>query len=964
MRIKILGPLELTDDGGTLTIGGPRQQRVLACLLAAAPDFLTVDRLIDEVWGEDAPATAAHVISTYISNLRKALGSRIRSDGRRHRIDNSTDEVDAAQFAELLELGRSLLGTDPSRALTVLEEALSLWSGRPFAELADDSPLLQRRADQLAEMRLVAIECRQSVQLELGLHEQVIPELQTLTQEHPWREQLWQHYMLALYRSGRQAEALRVGIDLRDILVEELGIEPSPTTRNLEDRILLQDPTLELLPPTNLPAFASSFLGRAREVGEISKSVDTDRLVTLVGVGGVGKTRLAAEAGRVLIERFAHGVWWVDLASVAIEASVAMKVAEALDLTDQPVADPATLLARYLAKRQTLLILDNCEHVAESVAGLATTLLEAAPGLKILATSRRPLMAPGETRYQVPAMAVPLTDYGASDAERLFCERAARVDSGFTPTPDNAADIARICRDLDGLPLAIEMAAARANLLTPAQIAAHLDDRFRLLSTDGGAVHGRHTSLAAALDWSYDLLPPEHRWLFDRLSIFRDPFDLAACHSVAASEEKADGSTASALGALVNASMVTATRADGSMRYRLLDTLRIYGNDHLAAGGTGDVVAARHSRYFLSMAEDSGRARMTPGHAATVMALGRSDDDLLAALDWSLANDERPVTLAAAPGLAQYWFRRGDPAAALQYGRRMLEGAEHAAPHLQAAARACVGFGAQLSGDFELAMSAMGDTMRLLHQSDDWKTMVWALQAQGTSAMFADDPAGAARAGAAILDICSDNNVTLPRAYGLGLLGQAEFFGGGDLEGARKYLEEAVTLFRAMGDESALCISGLVLQAGVAGMQGDFAAAERHAVEATTLGGPGWEAAALIVLAIHALHPMGQLDRAERALLEGLTRTHERSIEFWTRTGLLMLGRISAERGQWKRAARLHGAARGRLPAWSRTLGFWDSEPGIRAALDDTEYEAIAASGEAADLDELVRWATEPADES
>ena len=244
MWIGFLGPLEIVDGGICADIGGPRQQRVLACLLVSTPDFVTVDRLIDEVWGERAPATAAHVISTYVSSLRKTLGSRIVSERTRHRIDVSADEVDAVMFAERLEMGRSLVDSDPTRALLVLDGAIGLWKGRPFGELADESALLCLHAESLIELQVQAVEARVRAALDLGHHERVVPVLRTLTQEHPYRERLWQQLMLALYRGDRQGEALRAGHELRTLLRDELGIEPSQTTQDLEQRILVQDPEL------------------------------------------------------------------------------------------------------------------------------------------------------------------------------------------------------------------------------------------------------------------------------------------------------------------------------------------------------------------------------------------------------------------------------------------------------------------------------------------------------------------------------------------------------------------------------------------------------------------------------------------------------------------------------------------------------------------------------------------------
>ena len=955
MRIRILGPLEVAEDDSRVDIGGPRQQCVLACLLAVEPDYITVDGLIDEVWGDRAPTTATHIISTYVSSLRKVLGSRIISDGKHHRIDTTPDDVDAAMFSKFLDSGRSLLDSDPEAALSHLDAAIEMWHGGPFGNLPDDSHLLQRSADRLTEIHLQAIEARFDARLDLGEHAQMIPDVSVLTREHPLREGLWRQLMLALYRSGRQAEALRAGNDLHNILCDELGIDPSPAIRDLEERILLQDPGLDRLPPTNLPTFVSSFIGRSQELDEVVKLLQTDRLVTLVGVGGVGKTRMAARVGRMLLDRFSDGVWWVDFASIVPGTALVGKVADVLGLADQPGTDPIALLSRYLVRRQALLIFDNCEHVADRTALLSTALLEAAPSLTILVTSRRPLLASGETRFEVPPLSVPGEELGLSDAERLFYERATQVERSFIATPSNATDVARVCSDLEGLPLAIEMAAARVNLLTPVQIADRLDDRFRLLGSSAGEASWRHASLAATFDWSYDLLTANQQALFDRLSVFAGTFDVRDCEAVATGSDTSW--IVSDLGALVDASMVSAVPTEDQMRYRLLDTLQIYGRDRLDARGESYATAERHSCYFLGLAQAWDRVHITPQYGAAATALTRSDDELLAALDWSLDNEPRSVTLAAALGLSLYWFRRGDPGAAHTYGSRMLEHADDAASNLRAAALLCLAFGIQLSGDFARATSRMDDAMALLHDSDDWRTLLWGLNAYGQGASLAGNPRGATKAGTQILELCAEHDVTLPRAYGLALLGEGEFFGDGDLDLAREYLEEAVTLFRALGDDSALNIFGLGLLAGVAGAQGDYEAAERHAIEATTLGGPSWSAAAFIILSTSALSPMGELDRAERAAARGLIMAHDRSMEFWIRAALLTLGGIAAGRGQWERAARLHGASRHFLPPWMHEE--WTiTGTSIRRSLGDAEYERFAAAAAAEDLDRIVQWAT------
>ena len=959
MRFEILGPLRAFDGDAEIDLGGPRQQRVLAVLLAAAPDMVSVDRLIDEVWGESPPGTASHVVRTYVSNLRKTLGDRVVSDGQRYRITLNSDSVDALEFSGAFEEARTLFPADPVRVVGLLRDSSLLWRGRPFDHLSDDAPLLALRAIELDEERTQSTELLMEAELALGNHERVLPELESLAVEYPLRERLHRALMLALYRSDRQAEALRAGWSLRNALVEELGIEPSASTRKLEDRILVQDPMLDVRPPTNLPAFVSSFVGRRRELAEVSKLLDVDRLVTLVGVGGVGKTRLARQVAHELLDRYPDGVWWVDLAVLTSGGDAAARTTEVLGLVGQPGVDSVALLSRYLARRRTLLVLDNCEHVVEDVARLASDVLQAADDLTVLVTSRRPLQAAGEVRYVVPSMSLPMGVLGVSDAERLFVERATRVDREFTVTESLEGDIAEICRLMEGLPLAIEMAAVHVNAVSPADIARRSAVSLELPNRDTTAPD-RHRSLAATIDWSYDLLTPEQQVLFDRLSVFVGSFDLPAASAVAGWGPLHPTDVTFDLETLVDASMVTVERTrDGRPRYRLLDTLRAYGRDRLVKRSESDAMALRHSRSYLEMARTSADVWLTPRHPATVGPMAAAHDDLVCALEWSLDHEPRTATLAAAPGLCAYWFWRGDPANAHRFGVRMLEGAEDAPLSMQAAAHLSVAFGAQLIGDLAASASSSATAIEMLEQTEAWKLLLWAYNGQGQGGVFFGMPDLTEGMGRQILELCDVHNARLPRGYGLALLGEAEFFGDGDFDAARALTEEAIPLLRELGDEAALNMFALGILAAVAALQLDFETAERAATEASTLGGPGWSATALIVLGTFVLSPRGDVDRAEMVVKEGLKRVYERSMEPWVRTGLFSLGRIAAGRGQWEAAARLLGGCRPHLPPWAQHPRWWNVEPAVRAALGEDRYQEIAARAENEPLDDLVSWALE-----
>jgi predicted ATPase/DNA-binding SARP family transcriptional activator len=961
VRFEVLGPLRVIDGGAELDLGGPRQQRVLAVLLAVAPDDASVGRLIDEVWVDDPPATASHVVRTYISNLRSLLGDRVISAGNRYRLDTSADESDAAELTMGLRGARELLEIDAAAALDLLERVLLVWRGRPFEDIGDDAVSLRTRAAELEEQYLQALEVHLEAALRIGRHEDTIPELSSLVESHPLRERFSAHLMLALYRSGRQAEALRVYQSLRRRLVEELGIDPSPEVQHLEERILLQDPGLALRPPHNIPVAVSSFIGRRVELGEVTKQVEAFRLVTLLGVGGVGKTRLAAEAAAEVLDDFPNGVWWIDLAPFAEPGQVASRVGEVLGVFAQPGVPLVQALARFLSNRTALIVLDNCEHLLEAVGELAAALLAAAPGLKILATSRRPLNITGEVRYQVPAMNLPEVEGGVQptascDAERLFLARAQDVAPGLTETTI-AADVARICLQLEGLPLAIEMAAARAAVLSPGQIADRLTEDTAFLTAPELDRAPRQRTVEAAIEWSYDLLTPAERTVFERISVFAGSFDIEAATAVAGFEPITTSEVLDTISGLVDASLLTAvTSGEGPVRYQQLDAIRRFADSRLGNSGVKPEVKRRHSHYHLGLGCTAGEFRTTPEFAPWMMRFEAVRDELPTALDWSLDNETRQRTLQALPGLLEYWQRRGDAATAYRYGLRLLDGAEDAPVELRAYALMCAAFGAALTGDFELAGQAPQEAVQLARDVPGWQCLLWALMSQGQIATILGDLATITVMGNEILALCDEHELTLQRAYGLSLLAEGEFFSDGDYAAARRYSDEAIAGFRALYDIGGLKIYGLSIAAPSAALQGDLDAAERYATEAIGLPGAAWTAAAYVILGGYVLLPRGDVERARHVLHRGSTLAFETYTEIWMRFGLMFLARLAADEEQWEEAARLFGACRPNLPAWGQQPQWWTEEPRVREALGDDRFEQLAAEGAAADPEAIMEW--------
>jgi len=681
MEFRILGPLEVAEGDRQLQVGGTRERALLAILLIHAGEVVSADRLIEELWGRDLPANPSNALQVVVSRVRKALEAdagpgRLVTRKPGYVLQARPGELDSGRFGRLVEEARRAGATDQPGALALLEEALGLWRGPALAEFEAEG-FAREEIARLAEERIRAVEMKAEAELALGRHAELVGELRALVAANPLRERLRGHLMLALYRSGRQGEALRVFSEGRGVLVDELGVDPGPELQELHQQILLQAASLMVAPEartaprSNVPAPVTSFVGRQAELAAAKELLRRSRLVTLTGPGGSGKTRLAVELARASLESFPDGAWLVELEAVGDPAAVPQSLAAALGIGESTSLGgagdasrpPADKLIDYLRGKELLVVLDNCEHLIEACAQVAEKVLRAAPRTRFLATSRERLGVGGEALLAVPPLSVPepqelaLEQVIRCEAVQLFADRATDVQRAFVLDASTAPAVGHICRRLDGIPLAIELAAARVRILPPVQIAARLDDRFGLLTSGSRGALPRHQTLRAAIDWSYELLAGPERALFGRLSVFGGGFTLEAAEEVCGDEGAGPGEVLESLSRLVDQSLViSVVSEDGSQaRFRMLETLRRYAAERLGESGTAEKFRRRHAECFLRLAERAESLLRGPQQATWLRALESDRDNFSAAMDWAFRHDP-DVAVRLTSALAYFWL--------------------------------------------------------------------------------------------------------------------------------------------------------------------------------------------------------------------------------------------------------------------------------------------------------------------
>ncbi len=896
MRFGVLGPLAVWTSGNDeVPVPGAKVRALLADLIAHQSRPVSIDQLVDDLWDGRPPGKPVGTLQAKVSQLRRVLdgaqpGGRelVVSVAAGYLLRTGADAVvDADEFAALVDRARA--AGEPWTRSALYAEALQLWRGSAFADF-DGQPWARAAITRLEEQRLVALEEHAEARLALGEHGRLTGELAELVARHPLRERLRAAHMRALYRAGRQSEALASYDQLRGRLVEDLGLDPGDELAALHLAILRHDPALDLPAPPplrapgNLPAALTELVGRADALARVREQLAASRLVTLTGPGGVGKTRLAVEAAASMGGTCPDGTWLVELAPVSrTDDDTITSLVRAVSTT-LGIREPAGLdqLAAILGPKRALLVVDNCEHVADQAAELAQRLLAAAPRLRVLATSREPLRLAGEVVWPVPPLEIPDPALDPSpevlsafSAVQLFMARAGAAAPGFTLDAANAAAVAAICRRLDGIPLALELAATRVRSLGVDELAARLGDRFRALAPGHRGGPPRHQTLHAVIAWSWELLTGPDRAVLRRLGLQADGFDLDAARAICTGDGVDAAQVDDLLARLVDRSLVAVASTGPAPRYRLLESVAAYALERLAERDEVDAVHRRYRHHYTELAEHGAQQLRTGSQREWLERLDHDAANLRHALDSAAESRDADGAVRLVDAAAWYWFLRGR----LVEARRSLETAlaiDNSAPASAIRARAT----AWLAG-FSLLL---GDPIEAV---------------------------GPAADGHAALDLCHAIEPPWERARAQWFLGFATS-DWGDGTSSEALVDTALATFRRLDDSWGIA-AALSTRAKQAHNRGDLAAVCRHGEESLALFrrlGDRWGQLQAIEWLGAQAKATGDYDQATRLYQDGLGMAEELGLWPQAADQLSWLGRVALLTGDPDQATALHEQAR------------------------------------------------------
>jgi predicted ATPase/DNA-binding SARP family transcriptional activator len=868
------------------------------------------EKLAELFWGDVSDEQARHSLRTALATLRRELGSDLFLTDRES-IQVSPDFsiwVDALEFEKQ---ARSATDLD----IATLQSTISLYRGDLLPDFYDDWILRER--DRYQTLYLVLLLQMTQLLRARSDYARAIEYAERALECEPANERAHQHLIFCHLANGDRSAALRQYEACCRTLQEELAVEPSPETTALYNW-LTRAPTKALEARiTNLPIPISSYIGRVREMARVKEMLAQARLATLTGPGGCGKTRLAIQAASDLVDSFRDGVWWVDFAPLTDASLVSQAVAKAMGFQEVPGVPIEETILHLLRPRMVLLVLDNCEHLVDEIARLAMALLNECPALKILATSREALGILGEMILLVPPLSFPLAGQflpgeKAKDYEsvRLLCERATAVKPNFGLSEGNTSAVAQICFQLDGMPLAIELAAACIKAMPVSEIAERLNDRFRLLTAGSRTALHRHQTLRAVIDWSYSLLPEKERSLLMRLSTFVGGWTLAAAEAVS-SDGISSHEVFELMARLVDKSLVeTSEEPGGGARYRMLETVRQYGLERLSEAGQVGATRHRHALFFAGLAERAEPQLRGPEVRAWLARLETEHDNFRSALDWSLAHGSAELCLRFAGALGIFWHR-GYLSEGGAWLERLLERGKEAPPRLRVKAMASASWLARDLGEYRRATGLQEESAEILRAVGDKLGLFDVLIGRGLLAVYQNDPQRAFANFGEALALAEELGHRWGRARALVNLAHAALFNlQWDAE-ARSRCEEALELFRQLDDATEQAHALIILGPG-AHYEGDDQRGRRLVEQGVAIcrqaGDRRQLAWATSVLGV-MLRWEGRVDEALPIAKEGLRLAQElgeKTIEVFA---LVLLAGLAKDRGKTLQSLHLLGCA-------------------------------------------------------
>ena len=897
MEVLLLGPLEVRDRGRPLSVPGNRPRALLALLALNVGRVIPAERLIELLWGDEPPPTAGNALQVHISALRKVLEPTgapyklLTSDGSGYVLKLSPAQLDYTRFEQLFERGHQALKRgEIAQATELIAEAMGEWRGAALAGLADQRWSIAE-ARRLEALRVAAEEDRIDAELALGRHVELVPQLESLVAQHPLRERLRYQLMLALYRSGRQGEASDVYRRTRELLVEELGMEPGRDLQQLLKAILNQDAALGM-PGThpvaprleNLPADLTSFVGRDDEIAELESLVARTRLLTLTGPGGIGKTRLAIEVARGLIGRYQHGIWWISLAALGDPALVSQAVASVLVVKAQSGESVSDAVIAYLRDRHCVLVLDNCEHVIEESAKLAADVLVSCPQVTILATSREDLGVPGEVIWTVPALGLPgdaLTAPNGSTIEsgalQLFEQRARGSTGSFALNDRNLRAAIVVCRRLEGIPLAIELAASKLRTMSLDVLSARLADQLEILRDGSRTVLPRHRTMRAAIDWSYQLLPDVERSLLRVLSVFSGGFSLEAAEAIGHDEVGDSNRVIEVLSSLVRKSLVQIRRSEYDVRYELLDTIRWYALERLRETGQQGIAVQHHLDFYLDLSERASPHLRGPNASIWIRRLAFDHDNIRAALNNAYSARESDHLDRMLVSIWWFWYVR----CFFDEGRRWFDRALVELPVSSAVVEVSLLMGAgQLAwanGDNWAAETAFKSALVAATVIEDDALIGHALLRLSLADAAVDQMRMAEQHLEESIRLLRRQQRTSWLAEALNNLGWIRAFALNDPAAGRSLLDESLALARECSDQWAL-MEVLDSMASLCAVEGDIGGAEAYQLESLRLSialDDAWSTPRVLAGFVRLAMARGHAERALRLAAAAAKLRHD-----------------------------------------------------------------------------------------